>query len=69
VPSAAVQVSQAGNYVYVIENGTAIAKPVEVSRSTSDEMIIRSGLSGGEQVVTDGHLLLGDHTPVRVVER
>jgi membrane fusion protein, multidrug efflux system len=69
VPSAAVQVSQAGNYVYIIENGTAVVRPVDVSRSTSGEMIIRSGLVGGEQVVTDGHLLLGDRTPVRVVER
>jgi RND family efflux transporter MFP subunit len=69
VPTAAVQVSQSGNYVYVIENATAVVRPVEVSRSTSGEMIIRSGLSGGEQVVTDGHLLLGDRTPVRVVER
>ncbi len=69
VPTTAVQVSQAGNYVFVVENGTAVVRPVEVSRSTSDEMIIRSGLSGGEQVVTDGHLLLSDHTPVRVVER
>jgi len=69
VPSAAVQVSLAGNYVFVIENGTAVMRPVQVSRSTSGEMIIRSGLSGGEQVVTDGHLLLGDRTPVRVVER
>jgi multidrug efflux system membrane fusion protein len=69
VPSLAVQVSQAGNYVYVVENAVAVVRPVKVSRSTGDEMVIRSGLSGGETVVTDGHLLLTDRTPVRVVDR
>jgi len=66
VPAAAVQVNQAGTYVYVVENAVAVMKPVEVSRSTADEMVIRSGLSGGESVVTDGHLLLSDRTPVRI---
>jgi len=44
-------------------------EPPKVSRSSGDEMVIRSGLSGGETVVTDGHLLLTDRTPVRVVDR
>ena len=69
VPTTAVQVSQTGTYVYVVEDATAVVRPVEVSRSTADEMVIRSGLSGGEAVVTDGHLLLSDRTPVRVVNR
>jgi RND family efflux transporter MFP subunit len=69
VPASAVQVSQAGSYVYVVENGTAVVKPVEVSRTTGGEAAIRSGLSAGETVVTDGHLLLTDHTPVRVADR
>jgi len=69
VPTTAVQVSQTGTYVYVVEDAVAVVRPVEVSRSTADEMVIRSGLSGGESVVTDGHLLLSDRTPVRVVNR
>ena len=69
VPTTAVQVSQTGTYVYVVEDAIAIVRPVEVSRSTVDEMVIRSGLSGGETVVTDGHLLLSDRTPVRVANR
>jgi membrane fusion protein, multidrug efflux system len=69
VPASAVQVSQAGNYVYVVENGTAVVKPVEVSRTSGGEVAIRSGLSGGETVITDGHLLLSDRTPVRVADR
>jgi membrane fusion protein, multidrug efflux system len=69
VPTTAVQVSTTGTYVYVVEDGVANVRPVEVSRSTPDEMVIRSGLSGGEAVVIDGHLLLSDRTPVRIANR
>jgi membrane fusion protein, multidrug efflux system len=69
VPTSAVQVSQTGNYVYVVENAIAVIRPVEVGRTTGAEMVIRSGLKGGEQVVTDGHLLLSDRTPVRIADR
>lgn len=69
VPTPAVQVNQEGTYVYVVENGVAVIRPVEVIRSTADEAVIRSGLSGGESVVTDGHLLLSDRTPVRIANQ
>ncbi len=69
VPTTAVQVSQDGTYVYVVEDGMALVRPVEVTGSTADEAVIRSGLSGGETVVTDGHLLLSDRTPVRIANR
>jgi multidrug efflux pump subunit AcrA (membrane-fusion protein) len=66
VPTTAVQVSPTGTYVYVVEDEVAFTRQVEVSRSTTDEMVIRSGLLGGESVVTDGHLLLSDRTPVKM---
>ena len=69
IAASAVQVNQAGNYVYVVEDGIALIRPVEVSRSTAEETAILSGLSGGEAVVTDGHLLLSDRTPVRIAKR
>ncbi len=69
VPTTAVQVSPTGTYVYVVEDAIALVRAVEVARSTADEMVIRSGLSGGESVVTDGHLLLSDRTPVRIANR
>jgi membrane fusion protein, multidrug efflux system len=69
VPTTAVQVSPTGTYVYVVEDAVARVRPVEVARSTSDEMVIRSGLLGGESVVTDGHLMLSDRTPVRIANR
>jgi multidrug efflux pump subunit AcrA (membrane-fusion protein) len=39
VPASAVQASQAGNCVYVVENGIAAVRPVEVNRTTGPEMV------------------------------
>jgi len=69
VPTTAVQVSPNGTYVYVVEDAVARVRSVEVGWSTADEMVLRSGLSGGESVVTDGHLLLSDRMPVRIANR
>jgi membrane fusion protein, multidrug efflux system len=63
VPSAAVQVSQTGNHVFVVENGVARIRPVKVTRVVDLESVIE-GLEGGETVVTDGQLLLGEGTRV-----
>lgn len=66
VPNAAVQVSQTGTYVFVIDNGVAKFRPVKVARVQDRESIIESGLAGGETVVTNGQLLLNDGTKVAV---
>lgn len=58
VPAAAVQVSQTGSFVYVVEDSVARVQPVKVSRALGQETVIASGLNGDETVVTDGHLLL-----------
>ena len=64
VPSAAVQRSQTGNFVFVMQNGKAHVQPVEISRTSDGQSVIASGLSGGEDVVTDGQLLLSEGTPI-----
>jgi membrane fusion protein, multidrug efflux system len=69
VPSAAVQVSQQGNFVYVVKDNVATVTPVKVSRQLGDETVIASGLSDGAVVVTDGHLLLTGGARVNVRER
>jgi hypothetical protein len=48
VPTSAVQLSSVGTYVYTVENSIAVIKPIEVTRANADEMIVRSGLSGGD---------------------
>jgi RND family efflux transporter MFP subunit len=69
VPSTAVQVSQAGPFVYVVKDRKAVVQPVKVARTTGSESVISEGLQGGETVVTDGHLLLTDGAVVAPRDR
>ena len=64
VPSNAVQVSQSGNFVFVIVDGAAKVVPVKVERQVGQETVIASGLNGGETVVIEGQLLLSNGTRV-----
>ncbi|MCP9626854.1 efflux RND transporter periplasmic adaptor subunit [Rhodopseudomonas palustris] len=64
VPTVAVQRSQSGNFVFVIKDGAAHVQPVKVSRTHQGETVIAEGLAGGEEVVTDGQLLLSEGTRV-----
>jgi RND family efflux transporter MFP subunit len=64
VPSTAVQVSQTGNFVFLVEDGKAKVQPITVERQVGMETIVASGLKGDETVVTDGQLLLSAGTRV-----
>jgi RND family efflux transporter MFP subunit len=64
VPTAAVQRSQSGNYVFIMRDGNAHVQPVNVSRTFQGVSVITTGLSGGEDVIVDGQLLLSEGTPV-----
>jgi RND family efflux transporter MFP subunit len=68
VPSAAVQVSQTGSFVFLVKDGAATVQPVTVARSADGESVIAGGLNGGEPVVVTGHLLLSNGTRVAVRE-
>ncbi|MGB8398984.1 efflux RND transporter periplasmic adaptor subunit [Bradyrhizobium sp.] len=60
VPTVAVQRSQNGNYVFVVKDGVSRVQPVNVDRTFQGTSVISEGLSGGEDVVVDGQLLLSD---------
>ena len=49
VPTAAVQRSQSGNFVFVVKDGKAHVQPVKVSRTFQGMSVIAKGLSGGER--------------------
>jgi membrane fusion protein, multidrug efflux system len=66
VPSTAVQVSQSGSYVFVVNNDVATVRPVQVARVLDSESVLASGLEGGETVVTNGQLLLSNGAKVAV---
>jgi len=59
VPSEAVQTGQQGLFVYVIKpDMTVESRPVTVAMTLGSETVIDSGVSAGEQVVTDGQFRL-----------
>jgi RND family efflux transporter MFP subunit len=64
LPTVAVQRSQSGNFVFVVRDGVAKVQPVKVDRTLQGQSVITEGLSGGEDVVVDGQLLLSDGTRV-----
>ena len=58
VPSQAVQTGQQGQFVFVIKADTAELRPVNAGITHEDMTVIEKGLALGEQVVTDGQMLL-----------
>jgi multidrug efflux system membrane fusion protein len=68
VPAPAIQVSQGGTFVFVVKDGKATVTNVTVERTVGTTAVLKSGLQGGETVVTDGHLQLrnGSRVSVRV---
>ena len=66
VPREAVQNGQNGTFVFVIEDGTAKARPVKVARTQDADAVISEGLKGGEAVVVDGAVLLVNNSKVEI---
>lgn len=68
VPVVALQNSPDGSFVFVVDDaGVVHQRMVTVGTSTADRVVISKGLQGGEQVVTDGQLLLVDGAHVRIL--
>ena len=59
VPNTSVQISQQGQYVYVVKaDSTVEARPITVGWIDGNEAVVESGVSAGETIVTDGQLRL-----------
>ncbi|HKR75454.1 MAG TPA: efflux RND transporter periplasmic adaptor subunit [Rhodanobacter sp.] len=69
VPVTALQNSPNGSFVFVVDaDGKAQQRMVTAGTSNGGHVVIEKGLAGGEQVVTDGQMLLTNGTLVQVVE-
>ena len=64
VPATALQLSQAGTFVFVVKDDKVSVRPIKVERTVDGVSVIESGLAEGEVVVTDGQLLLSNGTHV-----
>jgi multidrug efflux system membrane fusion protein len=59
VPSVAVQTGPQGPYVYVVKGGKTVElRPVTVDRTAGTETVVKTGVTAGDMVVTDGQLRL-----------
>jgi len=54
--------------VFVIDDGKAVKRSVQVAFITADSIALESGLRSGETVITDGALFLEDGESVEVAE-
>jgi multidrug efflux pump subunit AcrA (membrane-fusion protein) len=61
-----VQVSQSGNFVYVVKNDVAELHPVKVARTLGDVTVLQSGVNDGDAVVVNGHLQLTNGARVAI---
>jgi membrane fusion protein (multidrug efflux system) len=68
VPAKAIQKSENGDFVFVNENGTAKKKIVKEGASYGGKTEIKSGLSTGEKLITDGASDIEDGDKVRVLQ-
>lgn len=67
IPSQAVQTGQQGSFVFVVKDGSAELRPVNVGITHEDMMVIESGLVVGEEVVTDGQMRLMPGAKVEIM--
>ena len=70
IPDAAVQKQAGANdkYVFVIENGIARYRKVELGQRLGDNYEILSGINNGDTVVTAGQTRLIDGTAVEIIK-
>jgi membrane fusion protein (multidrug efflux system) len=54
VPQQALISDQAGTYVFVVEDGKAVVRRIKTGDESGANVIVTSGLDGGEQVVVEG---------------
>jgi multidrug efflux system membrane fusion protein len=66
VPTAALQISQEGQFVFVVKDNAATKRLVKVERTVDGVAAIGSGLEDGETVVIDGQLQLQNGTKVSI---
>ncbi len=68
LPQAAVQQGAKGSFVWVIKDGKAEFRPIEVGPWYEDYWFIDKGLSAGDTVVVGGALKLRAGVPVEITE-
>ena len=67
IPVQAVQIGQAGQYVFVVKDDKTVdMRMIVVGDAVGDFVEVRQGIAAGETVVTEGHIRLAAGSRVRV---
>lgn len=70
LPTEAIMVGQAGNYVYVVKgNSTIEMRPITVGEKYDQMTSVLSGITGSEKIVTQGQLNLYSGMKVAIQEK
>ncbi len=67
VPRKAVLTNNAGHFVWVVDAGKVTQRTVQLGATVGERVIIKRGLSPGEQVVVDGIMKVADGKSVAIV--
>ena len=65
VPQAALIADQEGVYVFAVEDGKAVVKRVKPAKQSGAEVVVGSGLNGGEEIIVEGLQGVRPGMPVR----
>ncbi|WP_238550183.1 efflux RND transporter periplasmic adaptor subunit [Desulfocurvibacter africanus] len=69
VPEAALVATREGYLVFVVRDGKAVMRPVDIGLRRTGLAEVRQGLDIGQEVVVAGQLNLSDGTPVQITAR
>ena len=65
IPQAALVADQQGVYVFVVDDGKTAVRRLKLGEETGTNIVVESGLSGGEQVIVEGLQGVRPGGPVR----
>lgn len=65
IPQKAVMQSPQASFVYVVQDGKATVRPVQLGDTMGAEWIIRGGLNAGDQIIVDNLMKIRPNTPVQ----
>jgi membrane fusion protein (multidrug efflux system) len=56
------------SYVYIVQNGVAIKRVVQVGAELGNSVEVLSGLNPGDRLIVEGHSLVSDKVKVKIVK-
>lgn len=68
IPLASVIPTETGYQVYIVQDGKAVSRKIEIGLIVGDRVQAKTGLEADDKLIIDGHRMVGDGSAVSVVE-